>query len=123
MTDHAPGIEDVVARRAGVPFGVDRILMRERPPVHFLLVHSILEVLGLELAHVDADQGERFVLQLRDERPLVGPTGPSGQSDVLPEIQEHDLAAVVAQFEANAVLIRSLDRGRLLADSEVANRE
>src|SRR5262249_34324495 len=46
-----------------------------------------------------------------------------GQSDLLPEIQEHDLAAVVAQLEANAVLIRSLDRGCLLADSEMANRE
>src|SRR5262249_14618439 len=42
VPDHALGIEDVVARRAGVPFGVDRILMRERPPVHFLLVHSFL---------------------------------------------------------------------------------
>src|SRR5262249_58620277 len=53
----------------------------------------------------------------------VGPTGPSGQSDVLPEVEEHDLAAVVAQLEANAVLVRAFDVGRLLADGEVANRE
>src|SRR5207245_9150328 len=82
VPDHAPGIEDVVARRAGVPFGVDRILMRERPPVHFLLVHSLLEVLGLVVVDVDADQGERLAFQFRYERPLVAPTGPSDQYDV-----------------------------------------
>ena len=88
-------IEDVIAWRAGVPRGVNRLLMRERPPVHFLFVHSFLEVFGFESADVNADQGEWLVFQLRYERPLVGPTGPSGQSDVLPEIEEDDLAAVV----------------------------
>ena len=51
------------------------------------------------------------LVQLRHERPLVGPTGPSGQSHLLPEIEEHDLAAVVAQIEANAVLVRAFDVG------------
>src|SRR5262249_41370731 len=82
-----------------------------------------LEILGLEFVDVDADQGEGSVFQLRYERPLVGPTGPSGQSDVLPEIEEHDLAAVVAQSEANTVLVRAQDVRRLLADGEVAKRE
>src|SRR5262249_22273255 len=58
----------------------------------------------LRFVDVDAYQGERSVFQPRNERPLVGPTGPSGQSDVLPEIEGHDLGAVVAQLEANAVL-------------------
>src|SRR5438132_13078629 len=52
VPDYALGIEDVVAGRAGVPFGVDRILMRKRPPVHFLLVRSFLEVRGLGFVSV-----------------------------------------------------------------------
>jgi hypothetical protein len=40
----------------------------------------------------------------------------------LPEIKEHDPAAVVAQLEANAFLIPGLDVGCLLADGEVASR-
>src|SRR5439155_24963988 len=44
-------------------------------------------------------------------------------SDVLPAIEEHALAAVVASLKENAVLVRAFDVGRLLADGEVANRE
>jgi hypothetical protein len=54
-------------------------------------------------------------------RPLVGPLGPSGPSQVVPEVEEDNLAAIVAQLEALAVLVVALDvRGRL-ADSQVTN--
>src|SRR5260370_18632379 len=98
-------------------------MKRVRPTVHFVLGHSLLEVFGLEVVDVDADQCKGLVFPFRDERPLVRPTGPSGQSDLLPEIEEHDLAAVVAQLEANAVLVGAFDIGRLLADGQVTNPE
>src|SRR5262249_28781160 len=37
-----------------------------------------LDPLRLEFVAVDADQSEGPVIQLIDERPLVGPAGPSG---------------------------------------------
>jgi hypothetical protein len=44
-------------------------------------------------------------LEVLDERPLVGPTGPSGESEIVPEVEQHDLAAVTAQLEMLAVLV------------------
>ena len=61
VPDHSLGIQDVVAGSARVPLGVDRILICERAPVHFFLVHSFFEVLGLEIVDIHADQGERLV--------------------------------------------------------------
>src|SRR5262245_54645468 len=54
-----------------------------------------------------------------DERPLVRPHGPSGGSVLVPEVEQHHLAAVVAQLELVAVLIPALDLGGDLADGQV----
>ena len=87
------------------------------------LVHDRLELLRVGAVGVDADHGEGLVFELVDERPLVGPTGPSGHSDLLPEVEQHHLSAVVAQLEANIVLVDAFDIGRLLADGETAKSE
>src|SRR5262249_42415844 len=61
--------------------------------------------------------------QVLDERPLVGPLGPSGESLVIPEVEQDDLAPVVAELEALAVLVLALDVRRHLADRPVTNLE
>src|SRR5262245_56965754 len=53
-------------------------------------------------------------------RPLVGPLDPSAESELVPEIEEDNFAAVVAEPEALAVLVLSLDVRRHLAHEEVA---
>src|SRR5262249_47773136 len=72
---------------------------------------------------MDPDQDEGLAGQVLDERPLVGPLGPSGESLVIPEIEQDDLAPVVAQLEALAVLVLALDVRRHLADRQVTNLE
>src|SRR5690349_16272994 len=109
VPDHPPGIEDVERRRVRqVPSARDRprtggALVRERPPGQLLLLHHVFEVLAVA-PDVHADQCERLVLQTLHERPLVGPLAPSGQSVFRPEVEQHDLAPVVAELEPHAVL-------------------
>jgi hypothetical protein len=38
-----------------------------------------------------------------------GATGPSAESELVPEVEQHHLAPVVAQLEAPAVLIDAFD--------------
>src|SRR5262249_13186278 len=72
---------------------------------------------------VDAEQGEGLVLQGLDERPLVGPLGSSGESLLMPEVEQHHLAAIVAELEALAVLVLAFDVRRFLADTQVVDLE
>src|SRR5262245_50271268 len=93
VPDHALVIEDVERRQAGqVPPGYDGPLSQgawvsKRPPGQLLLVHRLLQLLGVVAVDVDADQGEGPVLQLLDERPLVGPMAPSGESLLMPKVE------------------------------------
>ena len=48
---------------------------------------------------MDAEQGKGGVGEFLDERPLVGPVSPSGQSVFLPEVQQNDFPAIVCQFK------------------------
>jgi hypothetical protein len=48
---------------------------------------------------------------------------PSGQSLLMPEIEQHDFAAIVAEFERDAVLVLALDVGRHFADDQIADLE
>src|SRR5215471_1265735 len=122
MPDHALVIDDVVGRRAAqVPASDDGgARVRERSPGQLLLVHHEFEFLRLVPADIYTDQGEGFLFEVLDERPLMGPLGPSGASGVVPEVEQHDLATVIAQLEALAVLVLSLDIRRLLTDGQVA---
>src|SRR5262245_19579684 len=120
--DHAPVIDDVVHRRAGViPLLEDRFVDDERPPVQLLAVHHPLELLCLGVISVHADQGERLLFERLHERPLVGPVGPSDQSVLGPEVEQHDLATEVAQLEAPAVLVLAVDLLGRIADGQVAD--
>src|SRR5262249_23597183 len=127
VPDHALGIDHVKGRRAGqVPLGRDGTLaqlarVRKGSPGQLLLFHRLLELLDVVAVDVDADQGEGLVFQLLDERPLVGPLGPSGESLLMPEVEQHHLAPVVAELEALAVLILAFDLRGLLADAQVAD--
>lgn len=121
MPDHPPLIDDVVKRCAGaVPPGVDGVPAREGPPVQLLLVHDDLDLLYVGHVGVYADQREGLVRGLLDVRPSVGPTGPSLQSALRPEVQQQDLAAIVAQLERPAALVRAFDLLRLCPDRRVA---
>jgi hypothetical protein len=59
---------------------------------------------------VDAEQREGLSLQWFHERPLVRPIGPSGGSELGPEVEQHDLATVVAQ-QPIATMARSAAAG------------
>src|SRR5262245_4387181 len=122
VTDDSLAIEDIVRRRAGVPLRRDGSA-RNGSPGHLLLVHHLFEFFRLVAEDIDADQGERLLFHLLDERPLVGPTGASRQSVFRPEIEQHHLPAVVAQFEWLAVLILAINVLGLLADAKMADRE
>ena len=61
---------------------------------------------------VHAEEGERFIFKPGDERPLVGPIGPSRQSVLGPEVEQHDFAAVVAEFEGPAILVVPFNVGQ-----------
>lgn len=76
----------------------------------FLLLasHHVLEFLDVLRPGIDADQHERLVLQSLNERPLVWPGGPSDQSEFAPEVEQHDLATIVAELELLSVLILPL---------------
>jgi len=129
VTDHAPVVDHIKRRRGGeVPLRCNwprtRVARIDKgPPVDLLLLHDLLELLRLEAADVDADEGEGLVFQVRHERPLVGPLAPSGQSDVAPEIEQHHLPAIVTQLEALAVLVLTVNVRGFLADTQVANPE
>src|SRR5262249_23515072 len=84
---------------------------------------DLLELPGVVAVDVDADQGERPVLQVLNERPLVGPLDPSAKSVLVPEVEQDDFAPVVAEFESLAVLVLAFDLRRLLADQQVAELE
>ena len=50
----------------------------------------------------------------------MGPFSPSSYSILGPEVEQNHLAAIVAQFEMDAVLIVTLDLGSRLADDKMA---
>ena len=111
--EEVPGASDEAQPVAGRRVG-------KRAEVELLLVHHLLERLGIVTVDVDADKGKRLVLQILDERPLVGPEGPSLESELAPEIQQDNLALVVGQLEVFAVLVCALDLRRRLADGQEA---
>ena len=49
------------------------------------------------------------------------PVGPSGGSELGPEIKQHDLATIVAQLELLTVLVNLFDLQRLPANGQMAN--
>src|SRR5262249_39707059 len=53
------------------PLAVRRV--GKRAPVELLLIHHVLELLGIVTVGVDADQGKGLLFHRLDERPLVGP--------------------------------------------------
>src|SRR5262249_34308954 len=63
------------------------------------------------------------VFQVLDERPLVRPLGPSAESLFVPEVEQDDLATVVAQLEALAVLVHAFEGRRHLADEQMPELE
>src|SRR5262249_43172079 len=128
VTDHAFVVDEVNRRGAGqVPFlgdgpqGRARERVAERPPREVLFLHDLLEGCWARFTDVDAEDGEARTGLLLDERPLVRPHGPSGASVLVPEVEQHHLAAVVAQLKLVAVLILALDLGGDLADGQVEN--
>jgi hypothetical protein len=96
VSDRAFVIDDVERWRGWeVPLTVDGTFVVKRPPGDVVLRHHFLEFTGFVAPGIDADEGERLLFQFRYERPLVRPGGPSGESELAPEIQQHDLATVV----------------------------
>lgn len=87
------------------------------------LFHHLFKVFRLVADDVDTDQSKRLVFQVLDERPLVGPSGPSHESVFRPEVEQHDFPTVVAQFELLAVLIFAFDVGGFFADGEIVHFE
>src|SRR5262249_52917022 len=71
-------------------------------PVELFALHGGLGVLLGGIA-VDAEQHERPARQLEDHLLLVRVARPAGRAPVAPEIDDHYLAAVVAEFERLAV--------------------
>ncbi len=70
---------------------------------------------------VDANQGERFISELLDERPLVGPMDPSRRSVLLPKVEQHDAAPIITQLELLAVLVLAVDIGGQFSEGQVAD--
>src|SRR5216684_3863028 len=112
LADHAFVVNEVNRRGAGqIPFLGDfapsfaRGRVAERPPSEILLFHEFLQGRGVRFTDVDADDSEWLAGEFLDERPLVRPHGPSGASVLVPEVEQHNLAAVVAQLELFAVLV------------------
>ena len=126
VTDHAPVVDHIKRRRGGqIPLRRDRprpgvARIDKRPPGDPLLGRHLLELLRVEPADVNADEGERPVSQICHERPLVRPLGLSRQSDETPEIEQHHLPAIVTQLEALAVLVLTVNVGGFLADIQAS---
>src|SRR5262249_24050014 len=121
VTDYTLVVDEVNRRGAGQDplLGDDaaslaRRRIAERSPGKVLLVRELLEGRGVRFTDVDTDDCERLVGEILHERPLVRPQGPSGASVLVPEVEQHDLAPVVAQLELVAVLILPFDIGRHL---------
>ena len=115
-------IDDVKRWCGGeIPLTVDGALVVERPPVDPLFRHHPFQFTWFMRPGIDADHCERLFFQIRYERPLVRPGGPSRQSELAPEIKQHDLAAIVTQFELLTVLVFAFDVGRSFADAQVTN--
>src|SRR5262245_9224488 len=123
VADDALVVDDVVAWRPRVvPGGGDYLaVIGERPPVQVVLLRGLLELRRVVSISVHANQRKGLPLQLRHERPLVGPSGPSGPSELRPEIEQHDLAPVVAELELLPVLILAFDLRRLTANRQTAD--
>ena len=63
----------------------------------------------------------RLFLQLRHERPLVRPCGPSRQSEFAPELEQCHLATIVAQFELHSVMVLAFDVWGKPTDGQVTD--
>src|SRR5262249_13757377 len=90
-------------------------------PIHLLLVHKLFEILEDTALLGDADQRERLAFKLFDERPLVGPHGPSDASVLAPEVKQYYFATVVAHLYFLAVLVLALDLRHLPAYRQIAD--
>ena len=87
VPNHTFVVNDIKRRRGGrVPLATNSTVIGKRPKTEILFLHNLLECFWFVRHDVDADQDEWLVFQLLDERPLVGPMGPSGWSVLLPEI-------------------------------------
>jgi hypothetical protein len=82
VADHTLVVDDEQSRRAfEVPIAADSphaaavavSRVSEGTPGELLFVHNRLELVRLVAVGVDAEEDERLVFQVLDERPLVGP--------------------------------------------------
>ena len=85
--------------RIGIPLTVDGAIVVKSSPSDVKFLHGVFQFTRIMRPGVDADESERFIFEFRYERPLVRPSGPSRQSELRPEIEQHDLAAKFAQFK------------------------
>src|SRR5262249_61274049 len=129
VTDDSLVVDQIHRRRGGqVPLRRDRTCtgvagVNKGSPGDLLLGRHLLELLRVEAADVDADEGERLVFQVLHERPLVWPLGPSRQSDDTPEVEQHHLPAIVTQLESLAFFVLAVDVRGFLADAQITNPE
>ena len=87
-----------------------------RAPIEMMLHDGFAHGVAVGIA-VDAEQGEGMILVFLDERPLVGIERPARRSPMPPEIEDDDLAAIIAETKLYAVHVFAYDVGRRLADA------
>src|SRR5262245_21007593 len=127
LPDHTLVIEHEDAReRIDVPRAADRsrrVAVVEGAPGDGSFLRALLTFVVVLLAvGVDPDQRERLALQFFHERPLVRHHLPAGASPEAVEVEDDDLALVVAELERDAVHVLADDLGRRAADLQVAHR-
>src|SRR5438128_1365448 len=88
-TDHVPVARDGPLGASAIP---------PRTPGDVLLFHSLFEFFPVGIT-IDAKDGERLAFETLNERPLVRVHGPARASPVTPKIEDHHLAAIVAQLK------------------------
>lgn len=122
VPDHSFAIDDEKRWRGGhIPLSVEVSLVIERTPVDVVLDHRFFEFARIVDPGIDADRRERLIFQFRYERPLVCPGGPSGESEFAPEIEQHHLSTIVAEFEWRTVLVFANDVWSDLADAQISD--
>ncbi len=106
-TLHAVELRDGAIDASGPP----------RSPGYAFASAGEFDLVAVDVA-VDAEDDERPLLILGDERPLVGVESPARGSPIAPKIQQDDLAPVIAQPEGHAIDVFTGDFRSLCADGK-----